>query len=106
MEQNYHVIKIKYSKGDEIKYISHLDLIRALERAIRRAGLPIAYSQGFNPRMLISYKTRALKVGETSDECEAEIKLLENIPLQEIKNIMNTVLPKGMEIAATDMLSC
>jgi len=91
-------IKIIYSKGEEIKFISHLDHMRVIERAIRRAGLPIAYSQGFNPRMLISYKTQALKVGQTSDGCGAELTFEENISLEEVRERLNQTLPVGMRI--------
>ena len=105
MEQNNFVIKIKYSKGEEIKYISHLDLMRVLERAIRRADLPIAYSQGFNPRMLISYKTRALKVGETSDECEAEIRFSEKVEAKQVVELINKEAPKGFSIILDSMSS-
>lgn len=96
-----HVIKIIYSKGEEIKFVSHLDLLRVLERAIRRAEIPIAYSQGFNPRMKISYKTRALKVGETSDNCEAEITLDQPMNPEEFKDKLNFALPRGIRILET-----
>lgn len=91
-------IKIRYKKGEEIKYISHLDHMRVLERAIRRADLPVAYSQGFNPRMRISYLTRALKVGEASEKCEAEIQLEQHMKPEELKQRLNSVLPQGFEI--------
>jgi radical SAM-linked protein len=91
-------ILITYSKGQEIRFISHLDHIRALERAIRRADLPIAYSQGFNPRMKISYKSKALKVGETSNECQAELSFIKPIEPREVKERLNNTLPKGFSI--------
>lgn len=99
-----HIIKIIYSKEEEVKFVSHLDLLRVLERAIRRAEIPIAYSQGFNPRMKISYKTRALKVGEISDICEAEIMLDKPMEPEEFKKKLNCSLPKGMEILEASML--
>ncbi|KAF0134406.1 MAG: hypothetical protein FD145_631 [Candidatus Saganbacteria bacterium] len=95
-------IKITYEKGEEIKYISHLDHMRVLERAIRRAELPIAYSQGFNPRMQISYKTRALKVGETSSECAAELSFVEKISPQDLLSKLNKTLPQGMKIISAE----
>lgn len=98
MVSNFCKIKIKYAKGEEIKFISHLDHIRVLERALRRADLPIAYSQGFNPRPSISYKTRALKVGETSDNCEAVLTFEGWIKPDLIKAGLNAQLPKGFAI--------
>jgi len=95
---NFCKIKIKYEKGQEIRFISHLDHMRVLERAIRRADLPIGYSQGFNPRMLISFKTKALKVGEASSECEAELTFGDWVKPDIVMNSLNNVLPKGFRI--------
>lgn len=90
-------VKIKYKKGEEVKFISHLDLMRAFQRAIRRAGIPIAYSQGFNPHMKISWG-KALKVGETSESEEAELTLEKFAKPKEILEKINKQLPKGLEI--------
>lgn len=98
MEKHICKIRIRYEKGEEIKFISHLDHIRALERAIRRAGLPIAYSQGFNPRMKISYLTRALKVGETSSACEAELMFEGWLKPEDCQGRMNLALPNGFRV--------
>ncbi len=103
MGQNKFVVKIKYSKGEEIKYISHLDLIRSLERTIRRACLPVAYSQGFNPRMLISYKTKALKVGESSDCCEADITFEKFIKPGDVMARINKEAPCGFTILSSEI---
>ena len=43
-------LRLTFAKGEPIKYISHLDLMRTWERALRRAQVPLAYSEGFNPR--------------------------------------------------------
>jgi radical SAM-linked protein len=47
-------IRITFSRGEEIKYISHLDMMRMWERVFRRAGLPLAYTKGFNPHPRLS----------------------------------------------------
>lgn len=98
MVNNFCKIKIKYEKGNEIRFISHLDHMRVLERGIRRADLPIGHSQGYNPRMLISYKTKALKVGEASGECEAELTFDAWIKPEEVKSALNATLPTGFRI--------
>jgi len=90
-------IRIKYRKGEEVKYLSHLDLMRAVHRAVRRAGLPITYSQGFNPHMKISWG-KALKVGQASNEEYAEIHLEQLMPPKEIMDRLNATLPSGIEI--------
>lgn len=96
-------IKLTYQKGEEIKFVSHLDHMRILERAVRRAGLPIKYSEGYNPRPKISYKTRALKVGETSDLCEAEMILTTWLNTQKVKDLLNLHLPAGFAIISAEI---
>lgn len=99
-------IKLKYRKGEEVKYISHRDLMRAFQRAIRRAKLPIEYSQGFNPHMKISWGN-ALKVGTTSEEEFAVLTFSDSQPAlggsgwtkpQSAMEQLNQHLPKGLEI--------
>ena len=56
---------IKYSRGDEVKYISHLDFVRFIHRVIRRANLPMEFSQGFNPHPVMTV-AMPLSVGVTA----------------------------------------
>lgn len=42
---------VVFEKGETLRYIGHLDLMRAMQRALRRSGLPIRYSNGFNPQI-------------------------------------------------------
>jgi radical SAM-linked protein len=90
-------IEVKYRKGEEIKFIGHRDLMRAFQRAIRRAGLPIAYSQGFNPHMKISWGN-ALKVGATSEGEKAILQIDGWIKPDEVKTRLNQTLPQGLAI--------
>ncbi|NLY60794.1 MAG: DUF2344 domain-containing protein, partial [Clostridiales bacterium] len=48
-------IVVKYTIGEKVKYISHLDFMRAVQRALRRAEIPVAYSKGFNPHPRLSF---------------------------------------------------
>lgn len=91
-------IRIKYRKGNEVKFISHRDLMRAVERAIRRSGIPIAYSQGFNPHMKISWGN-ALKVGAVSEEEFFEIQIDDWVKPDGIKTALSLQMPKGLEIS-------
>ncbi len=70
-----------FKKGEEARYLSHLDFQRALQRLLRRAGLPLLYSSGFNPHPLISYAS-ALPVGATG-ECEVVELQTEEMPESE-----------------------
>jgi radical SAM-linked protein len=90
-------IKLKYRKGAEIRFISYKDLMRVVQRAIRRADLPIIYSQGFNPHMRISWGN-AIKVGATSEEEYAILQFDGWLKPLEVKEKLNRVLPGGLEI--------
>ena len=90
-------VKVKYTKGEEIKFISHRDLMRAFQRAIRRAELPMAYSQGFNPHMKISWGD-ALKVGTTSEGEYATLQFETWIKPKEVQERLNQTLPPGIKI--------
>ncbi|NTW71417.1 MAG: DUF2344 domain-containing protein [Eubacteriaceae bacterium] len=89
--------RMKFKKGEEIKYISHLDMQRMLQRTLRRAGVPIKYSEGFNPHPKLSF-AMAMAVGMTSD-CEyADIELEEYIDPEEFVKKANKSAPQGFII--------
>lgn len=96
-------VKIKYRKGEEVKFISHRDLMRAFQRAIRRAGLPVAYSQGFNPHMKIAWGN-ALKVGAISEAEFAEIQIDGWVKPSELMARLNAALPPGLEILDANLV--
>ncbi len=72
-------MRLTFGKGGAARYISHLDLARALERSLNRAGLPVAYSQGFNRRPRLSLAA-ALPLGYTSEAEVADVWLTEAVP--------------------------
>lgn len=89
--------RIRFSKTDKMQYIGHLDLLTFFQRAIKRARLPIAYSQGFNPHQLTSFAI-PLPLGMTS-VCEyVEIQLKELVSCEEVKEKLNLASTKGIEI--------
>lgn len=86
-----------YEKTSRAKYVSHLDFVRMFGRAIRRAKLPIAYSEGFNPHPLLTFAL-PLSVGYTS-ECEIlELVFAEDVSPGEVMDRLNSVLPEGVRI--------
>ena len=87
----------RFAKGEEVKYISHLDLMRALERGMRRARLPLGYSEGFNPRPRVSYAS-ALSVGHTSEAELVAIGLSQPMDPTELRQALNASLPEGLQI--------
>lgn len=88
---------LKYSRGAELKFISHLDTIRVFERAFRRAGLPVAFSEGFNPHPRFSIAL-PLALGHESLGELMELTLNKNLTPIEVKNRLNEVLPDGLKI--------
>ncbi len=69
-------VRVKYSKHDYMKYIGHLDMMRYFQKAIRRAKLPIAYSEGFSPHMIMSFAA-PLGIGLESDAEYMDISLVD-----------------------------
>ena len=90
-------LRIRFSRGDELKYISHLDLMRLWERAFRRAGLAIAYSEGFNPRPRISLAA-PLAIGVTSEGELMDVFLSRRASLLSFAKRARDELPGGMDI--------
>lgn len=88
---------MRFEKNEEVKYISHLDMQRLFQRALRRAKLPCEYSKGFNPHLLISFAC-ALPVGVCSTSEYVEVQLEKFVHPLECKNRLNEVLPKGIKI--------
>lgn len=84
-----------------MKYISHLDLMRLFMRAMRRAGLPVKFSEGFSPHPKISIK-RALKLGLESDSEEASVVMRERISPEEFKQRLNKQLPEGIRLGEAE----
>lgn len=88
---------MKFQKKEDVKFISHLDMQRLFQRALRRAKLPCAYSQGFNPHLLISFAC-ALPVGVCSDAEYVEVQLEKFVHPDECTIRLNEVLPDGVKI--------
>jgi len=95
-----HVL-LKLRKGDKVKYISHLDLVRAFELALRRARIPVAYSSGFNPRPRMSFGP-AVGVGVTSDDERIALELASPENPSEIRERLNSQLPDGLEVLSAE----
>lgn len=91
-------VRLDYTKRGNAKYISHLDLNRVFFRAVRRAHIPIWFTEGYNPKPYFRY-AQSLPLGIES-RCESlDIRLLDdNLPNSELKARLNAVLPAGIEI--------
>lgn len=89
-------LRLRWGKTDRYRYMSHLENMTAIERAIRRARLPVAYSQGYNPTMKLSFGP-PLPLGFTSETEFVDVTLDENL-LPYMVDTLREVMPGGMEI--------
>ena len=90
-------VRLRFCKQGRLKYISHLDINRALSRAFRRADIPLWFTEGYNPHAYMSFSL-PLSLGVES-LCEyVDIRLVDEISNDEIKKRMNDVLPADVRI--------
>ena len=91
--------RIVFSKTGMGKYISHLDLLRCFTRTIQRSGLPVVYSQGFNPHQKMTFAL-PLPIGVTS-QCETvDIQFEDGVEAPEIMEALNRNLPMDIKVLA------
>ncbi len=90
-------VRLRFSKTGRLKYISHLDINRAMSRALKRAGIPLWYTEGFNPHPYMSFSL-PLSLGVES-LCESvDLRITGEITNKEIKDRLNSVLPEDLKI--------
>jgi radical SAM-linked protein len=90
-------LRIRFKRGPELKFISHLDIMRLWIRALRRAQIPLTYSEGFNPRPRISIAA-PLSVGVTGENEFMDILVDRPVSPHWLMNTVNRQLPPGIEI--------
>jgi radical SAM-linked protein len=93
--------RVAFAKGPQLKYISHLDLALAWERALRRAGMPLAYSQGFNPQARLQLAS-GLPLGYTSTAEIVDIILDEPLATADFVARLRPALPPGLTVTAAE----
>lgn len=92
-----HRLRLTFAKKKQVKYISHLDLVLAWERALRRAQIPLAYSKGFNPRPKIQVAS-SLPLGTISLAEIMDIIVTQPLDLAEFLERVRAALPAGLEL--------
>ncbi len=90
-------LRVKLSRGEEIKFISHLDIMRLWERALCRAQIPLAYSEGFSPHPRLSLAA-PLPVGVTSEAEFMDVFVLKLVSPHWFATAVSQQLPPGIEI--------
>ena len=96
--------RIKFSKKGNVKFVGHLDLMRFFQKAIKRADLDIAYSEGFSPHQIMSFAS-PLGVGVTSDGEYADIELNSALDSKKMVEKLNAQMVDGLEIKSIKKLS-
>ncbi|MCD0452870.1 TIGR03936 family radical SAM-associated protein [Actinocorallia sp. API 0066] len=90
-------LRVRYAKRGRLRFTSHRDISRAVERAVRRAGIPVAFSAGFTPHPKISY-AGAAATGTASEAEYLEIGLTENRDPARIRADLDAALPGGLDV--------
>ena len=96
-------IRITFAKTDAMRFTSHLDLHRTWERTFRRAGLPLAYSHGFNPRPRLNLAC-ALPLGFTGSQEILDAWLEQTLPEADIQRVLEQAAPPGIRIRRVESI--
>jgi len=94
-------LRVVFAKRADAKYISHLDVARAWERALRRASVPLAYSHGFNPRPKLTFAS-ALPVGFTGQAEMLDVQLQRRTTPREFAARLQKQLPSGLRLLSVE----
>jgi len=86
-----------FEKGERIRHIGHLDIQRSVQRGLRRSGLPVAYSQGFNPHILITFAS-ALSTGACGKREIMDVTMAGDVEAEEFLVKMNRAMPPEMQL--------
>lgn len=98
MDEKYEVRGV-FEKKDRAVFISHLDLFRTMQRAMKRSGIPVWYSQGFNPRIYLNFPL-ALSLGVESCTEIMDFEVTEMLPYEDMLEALNRVLPEGLHFVS------
>ncbi|GAA2994869.1 TIGR03936 family radical SAM-associated protein [Actinokineospora diospyrosa] len=90
-------IRLRYAKRGRLRFTSHRDVARAFERALRRAGVPMAYSQGFSPHPKISW-IGAAPTGVASEAEYVEVQLVERVDPLRLAQVLDSALAPGLDV--------
>ncbi|TYB47124.1 DUF2344 domain-containing protein [Nonomuraea sp. PA05] len=90
-------LRVRYAKRGRLRFTSHRDISRAVERAVRRAGIPVAYSAGFSPHPKISY-AGAAPTGVASEAEYLEIGVTTPCDPGQVKQSLDESLPSGLDV--------
>ena len=96
-------VRIRFSKHGDLRLLSHHDLMRGFERALRRAALPVVLSQGFTPRPKMSI-AQALALGIEGRREVLDLELTEPLEAEDIRMRLAAVLPPGLDLVEAELV--
>lgn len=97
--RTFDTIRLVFAKTGRARYISHLDLSRAMSRALRRAGIPLWYTEGYNRHPYVTFAA-PLSLGYEGLQETMDLRLQEPMPMEELVRRLNAVLPEGLQVLA------
>ena len=92
-------VRIKFSKEGAMKFVGHLDIMRFFQKAVKRAGIDVAYSEGFSPHMIMSFAA-PLGVGVTSTAEYFDMEIKTPMPSKEAVERLNQAMVEGMKVSS------
>lgn len=92
-----------FEKSERLRHIGHLDIQRSTQRALRRSGLPVAYSKGFNPHILITFAS-ALSTGAVGKNEIMDVTLESDVTPEAFLSAMNAAMPPDMQLKSARAL--
>src|SRR5262245_28393195 len=98
-----HRLRIRFRKEDDLRLISHRDLLRTLERLFRRANLPLGMSEGFHPKPRMSFPS-ALAVGIAGTDEVMELELCQELTADEVRAALDPHMPPGLHFNRIEVL--
>lgn len=97
------IVRIRFTKAGKVRFVSHRDVARLFERALRKLRLPVAYSEGFSPRPKLSFGL-ALSVSHESDAEYLDVELTKLPDLEGLSQALTAALPDGMTVVGVAAL--
>ncbi len=101
---NYQRVRIRFRKEGDLRWISHRDLVRTVERLLRRADLALRMSEGFHPKPKMNFPS-ALALGIESHGEVLDLELVERVEPQRLLRKLNTLAPPGLVIVQVETLA-
>ena len=96
-------VRVKFTKTGKVRFLGHLDVMRYFQKAIRRAALPVAYSEGFSPHQIISFAS-PLSVGVESIGEYFDVEMTETVDTNELAARLNSTMAEGFSVLGAAQL--